>query len=361
MLSNEATQFTKMPFSAWRYLEELGMPLELLQKMQQLGFVLAGTAAAALVEVAHGCTPSRPPQEFLFIYKGLMLAGPATVPDFQRTAELYSLLLEYGKETALLRPEESAIVLGSRKAFPGSPLLRVDGDFPDAEGVPWGENLAGRVGVPVSEQVSTGSDSLPLRIALGSDRIVVRYGTLQAQLLTWLQERKSIAQADLCFGDPVAYTGGFLDSLLRAHDARQESVPTWHAFDFTLTSAELDGGTLLYHQNLLEDLKAKRLRFRTLGGKFTGLASRVTRYREQGYDLDAVGLLELKIRKRSQLENDLAPEVVEQAQLAYDKGPYSPEFLAGHRRMDVISLSEGEHTPSDARLPAGFSGFPYFL
>lgn len=178
-------------FQGRRILEELGLSLTLLQKMSQLGFVLAGSSAAYLLAAMHDIEIS-PPNDFDFFYKGGEDMLPRSAfPDFaQRNGlEVDNPESRFGLANACLlqaglrsRGESAYAANYYGEVAAPADLANLLRSNVTAEYLPWG-------GTPVTPQPTPPTPTLGVKVQVitGGDLHVIRPDTFQARLLGALQ------------------------------------------------------------------------------------------------------------------------------------------------------------------------------
>lgn len=329
----EVVQIKASTFSVQRYLEEeLGLSLAFVRNMHNLGFVIAGSAAAALVEVAHGVAPAHSPGEVDFFYKGYLLKGPNRHPDFSRTPALSELLSRYRVPYTNVEMTRRAWNANLRRSLPS----QVFDLSPEVGNLPWEDHSL--VPEPILSKEDVGQ--VQVQVVSEADPGLIRYGTLQALLLDRLERGEVPALTENSGREALGGWEAYLQELPARYDARKEAVPVWHRFAFTVACAELDGDTLIYHRNLLQDRKHKRLRLYDQKREFIGIALQVAQYRCKGYQLDSVGLLQLRL-----LERAVDPEEKQKLEELIERFSASDETPEGALHSALLpEPSEGDCT-----------------
>lgn len=265
--------------------ETLGVPLAFVKALQDLGFVLAGGAAAVLVEVANGLPPSCEPQDVDFFYKGITLAGDpsggATEAYFLEQ-KLKKVLLEFHAVSYSRLGGHLAQFCIPSSGYPfAKPAVVLPGP---KQKVPSGVKLSSKI-----------------QVILAADRFTVRYGS-QQHLLRRLLDSGRLEDEQIA--TPLDLGVSYLEEI-RHRKLVVSEEPVWSAFDFTAVCAELDGEVLQYSPELLEDRTHRRLRYYNQAIEPLHTLHRIATYRAKGFSFDLEGLRQFVSLGRPLTEEEL--------------------------------------------------------
>ncbi len=226
---------TNATFSVRQYLEEqFGLAWKTVQDMSRLGFVLAGGAAAALVEVAHGREPTHVPHDVDFFYRGHtyygsplrgLQSGPAT-----RSRAAIAVLKD-GGGTFYLSSSFAITILKRWEEKPPVGLAKPQLETPAVE------------------------------------------HSKQWQIIH-VKEIGIIREDEL---EHVEHPEKF--------DPAVNQLPSWSRFDFSIIRAELDGKVLRYDTELLTDRARHNLRLRHFNRNPLQVLLRMRKYEAYGYKI----------------------------------------------------------------------------
>lgn len=292
-------------FAGHDALQGLGLPLRLVTRLNKLGFVLAGGAAAYLMDVVQGREPATVPSDFDFFYKGTTLRGaPLSHEVFRGIAlncgfEERAYASRLGMAIACLKAEGLSRVRSTvySETYRGKTVVERPGLFQvrekdDPMDSPWEDK-------PVVEDLPLQVRDITVQLITAGDRDTVRSDTLQDRVLEVFRATPASGHSALELAlskglneDPTALHEEILDWNGRDRTPLSKPVAVWHRFDFTAISAELDGDTLLYHPALPGDREARRLRIQNLNRNPVKMLSRIQKYVRKGFSMSPEATLQ---------------------------------------------------------------------
>lgn len=224
-----------------------------LEKLGRLGFVLAGGAAAALMDEDE---PVCKVSDLDFFYKGIVggLKAERTLPGLitrkQRSGAAVEVLLRAGFEIKMVTIYAitlvKTIVLDQKTPTVAAPTATAF----------W--NL-GKVVKSTSESAVEQLD-VTVQLILVAERDTYRYDSVK----------------NLTYYRPIVSTD-----------------PSWSRFDFSVVRAEVDGDKILFDPQLPEDRANKLLRIRNYNRNPVDEVRRIAKYIKKGFQLPAWEILKL--------------------------------------------------------------------
>ncbi|MHB1665836.1 hypothetical protein [Thiomonas sp.] len=308
-LSMECDQL-RISLSVYEYLQNrLGISRGLLQDLNKLGLVLAGGAAAALVDVAQGRPPASDPGDVDFFYKGWTLSHGepvAGLPGLNRMGSIAQRLWYDGFEE---QPETNAFAVTFRKTFvPARPPALVPRRSPSV----WSFDRMPETPEEVFEKPQP--VTISLQIVTVKETGMLRYGENDFQP----KDAKACAL----------------------------NMPVFSRFDFTICRAELDGTVLQFDPDLPEDRQNKTIRLRHLARNPLAALLRINKYQKKGYtapiyELAKVFAIYDQMPEKEKTEMRPALEKLGQADFRFEpitSDPNSPYGAMANLNVDMFTL-----------------------
>lgn len=320
-------QRTRVTSAAWWWLfENFGLSKEVVDKINQLGFVLAGGAAACMLDIANGHEPICVPGDVDFFYKGVTEAHGYAVRQLtgkgtrSRSASLVEIL-----EKAGFNPYYSnTAVISFCKAVGEKPFAEISADtqetpwgFPEEATPDWVPEVPGKTGY--------------LQIIRGAEPGFMRWDTIgmlakfTGALSSAELELENLLEASLNAKTSeisVKTSDGFTIEMERDEpDEIRKSiqclgnlqsatpvgdVPVWHRFDMIAVCAEIDGANIIHHPATEEDRQARRIRLFSLNRSPVKLVNRLFKYQAKGFVLEPYEVLKIIQMAKSLTEAESA-------------------------------------------------------
>lgn len=343
-----------------RILQEMGLPVRLLKRLNRLGFVLAGSSAAYVLARLNGIEPVAEPGDFDFFYKGVTAQGtPYSYSDFIHFEAEHPEFAEAGHSRLAMAEASFAAeglgvshVTAFARTYCGTltpkNLDQVFGDgirMEPAEPESWVE-------VPRQQEASAPTaKKVTAQLITGADKDLIRYDTFQdrvIRILTKVQEEEGAPSANALrytLGDSLGLHRNVWDRLYRNWLARKRTkgadVPVWHRFDFTVASVEIHGNRIAYHPSAVLDMRDRSLRIQNLHRDPLKLLYRVAKYQKKGYTFskwEPLKLIRMYQNQSPEAQRRFLKAIDQLQELTAEGSPGTPDFLNTYEEIVMANL-----------------------
>lgn len=365
-------QKTRITSQAWWWLlENFGLSEQNVIKLNKLGFVIAGGAAACMLDISNGQEVVCHPGDIDIFYKGITDSyglAKRNLDDSKKTRSeaLSEVLIEAGYS---VYSQNKAISVFS-KTVGDKPSLGIRAS---SEAMPWGEINESSVDLMEDDEIAEepSQTNAFLQVIRGAEPGFMRWDTIGMlsrfthlfekgdEALETLLEKAIEFQNNILEGKREPTVNGWtlgvpmpdllqdvgnsepeeIQKLQKAWKALRQSiplgnVPTWHRFDLTVVCAEIDGNFILHHPLVANDRKAKRIRFFSLTRSPVKIVNRLYKYQDKGFILEPSELL-----KVVKMAASLTPEEALNLDSAIES-LMDPELSSGDIRKSLLEFSD---------------------